>query len=230
MADTDEVSAAEPGADEPEPPSKAPLIGAVVLAVIGLGAIGLYLLDPFAGDDESASDAVTHDAVAADVDVDGEALPEHDEPETDQALGMPAPALAGTGLDGEAMTIEPGDGTPRVILFVTHWCGVCEDELAMVQQARDDGVLHDDVELVAVSTGVRDDEANYPPGEWFAEQGWTAPTLIDNEPRHAAGAYGLRAYPFWVFVQPNGVVAGRLAGELALEDLQQLLDEVAARP
>lgn len=227
MAETDQVSAAEPGADEPEPPSKTPLVIAAVLAAIGLGAIGVYLLDPFAGGDEPGADAVAHAAVAADVEVDGEPLPAFEDPDADEAIGMPAPALRGTGLDDRPLTIDPADGTPRVILFVAHWCPVCQDEIASLQQARDDGALHDDVELVAVSTGVRKDAENFPPGEWFAAEGWDVPTLIDNEQGHAAGAYGLQAYPYWVFTRPDGDVVGRLAGALALEDLQQLMEELA---
>lgn len=227
MAETDQVSAADPGADGPEPPSKTPLVIAAVLAAIGLGTIGVYLLDPFGGDGADP-DAVVRPAVAADVDVDGEALPTFDEPNADEAIGMPAPALRGTGLDGQALAIDPADGTPRVIVFVAHWCPVCQDEISSLQQASDNGALHEDVELVAVSTGVREDAENFPPGEWFAAAGWQVPTLIDNEERHAAGAYGLSAYPYWVFTRADGDVVGRLAGDLALEDLQQLMTELAA--
>lgn len=229
MADTDQVSAPDSGADEPDPPSKTPLVIAALLAAVGLGAIGWYLLDPFGEGNETGANAVAHDAVAAEVDVEGEPLPGFDSPNTDEAIGMPAPTLVGTGLDGESLTLDPGDGRPRVMLFVAHWCPVCQDEVASLQKARDDGALHDDVELVAVSTGVREGEENFPPGEWFAEEGWTVPTLIDNEDRHAAGAYGLQAYPYWVFTGPDGEVAGRLTGALELDDLRQLMDELAAR-
>lgn len=227
MAETDQASAAEPGTDEPERPSKTPLVIAVVLAAVGLGAVGVALLDPFGGGDAADSE-VAHAAVAAEVDVEGEPLPAFEDPNADEAIGVPAPALHGTGLDGQAMTIDPADGTPRVIVFVAHWCPVCQDVISSLQQARDNGALHEEVELVAVSTGVREDAANFPPGEWFAAQGWTVPTLIDNEQRHAAGAYGLQAYPYWVFTRPNGDVVGRLSGDLALEDLQQLMTELAA--
>ncbi len=229
MTDTDQVSATDPDADEPEPPSKTPLVIAALLAAVGLGTIGLYLLDPFGEGDETGSEAVAHAAVAADVDVAGEPLPEFESPNADEAIGMAAPALEGTGLDGEPMTIDPADGTARVMLFVAHWCPVCQDQITSLQQAREDGALHDEVELVAVSTGVREDEENFPPGEWFADEGWTVPTLIDNEDRHAAGAYGLQAYPYWVFTAPDGEVVGRLTGALELEDLRQLMEELAGR-
>lgn len=229
--DTEPARAAEPREDEPGP-SKAPLIGAVVLALVGLAALGLLLADPFggdAGDDGGGAGEVAHDAVAADVDVDGEPLPPFESPETDEAIGMPAPALEGTGLDGEPLVIDPADGTARVIVFVAHWCPVCQEELGTLQDAVEGGELHDDVELVAVSTGVREQEENFPPGDWFRSAGWTVPTLVDNEERHAAGSYGLQAYPYWVFTQGDGVVAGRLSGALSLEDLQLLMDELAAR-
>lgn len=215
------------GAAEQRPkPSKLPLVGAIVLAALGLGVIGMMLV----GSPDSEGTDVATDAVAADVEVHGEPLPTFaDDSGGDPAVGMTAPALAGSGVDGESLEVDPADGTPRVLLFVAHWCDVCADEIPALQQARDDGDLRDDVELVAVSTGVRPERANFPPGEWLADAGWTAPTLVDNEERHAAGAYGLAGYPYWVFTQGDGTVVGRLGGALDIDDLALLMDELADR-
>lgn len=224
MVDTEDGTAAD-GTSRDEPPSKAPLLGAAVLAVVGLGAIGLMLLDPFGGPDPADIEA----AVAADVEVDGEPLPGFEGPSDDEALGQPAPALHGRGLDGEPLTIDPADGTPRAMLFVAHWCDECHEQIRAVQEAVDGGGLHDDVDLVAVSTGVREDDERFPPGAWFREAGWTVPTLVDNADRHAAGSFGLRAYPYWVLTQGDGTVAGRLSGTLTIDNLELLMDELAER-
>lgn len=212
-------------------PSRLPLIGAVVLGLVAVGAFALSALD-LGGDEglgQEGTAEVTQRAVAADVDVEGEPLPAYEGPEADEAVGMSAPAVHGTGLDGEPLAITPGDGTLRAVLFVAHWCPVCADEMDSVQDALADGDLPDDVQVMGVSTGVREDEPNFPPGAWFAEESWAVPTLIDNVDRHAAGAYGLVSYPYWVFIDGDGIVAGRLAGTLAGEDLQQLLEELSER-
>ena len=36
-------------------------------------------------------------------------------------------------------------------------------------------------------------------------------------------AYGLPAFPYWVFVNADGTVAGRLTGELTTDQLEQII-------
>lgn len=248
MGETGEASDAQRAGDVDEPEEGAPapddgggegrrskkrLIAVILLVLIGVAIAGVLWFRPFSSTDGAdATTAIAGDAVAADVSVDGQALPPFegiDNPDNDPALGMPAPTVEGTGLDGEPLAISPGGGTPTVLLFVAHWCSVCRDEVPKVQQAVEQGRLRDDVRLVAVSTGVREGQANFPPGDWFREVGWTVPTLVDSQQGSAAAAYGLRSYPYWVFVQGDGAVAGRLSGSLAIEDLRTLMGELAAR-
>jgi hypothetical protein len=48
--------------------------------------------------------------------------------------------------------------------------------------------------------------------------------MVDSAQSMAAQAYGLSAYPFFVFVGADGKVAGRATGEIAPADLTKILD------
>src|SRR5680860_677016 len=57
----------------------------------------------------------------------------------DSAVGTPAPTMTGTALDGESIKIEPGDGTPKAIVFLAHWCPHCQREVPVVTDWAADG-------------------------------------------------------------------------------------------
>ena len=198
---------------------RALLLAAVALALAGLVVLGLGLL----GD----ADAPEAPDAAGEVAVEGDALAPFEGTGEDPAVGASAPAVAGADPDAQAVRIAPGEA-PTIVVFVAHWCEVCGEALEAAQRLRDEGALPEEVRVVAVSTGQRPAAA---PDEdrWLAEGDWTLPTLIDNAEGHAAGSYGLGAYPYWVFLDAEGVVAGRLTGALDDDDLVQLATELVAR-
>jgi len=196
------------------------LLAAVALAALGVAAVALALLGGGGADEEPGA--------AGEVAVDGSALEPFEDPADDAAIGAAAPAVDGADYDGSPVAVEPGE-EPVVLLFLAHWCEVCDAELGTVQQLVDRDALPEEVRLVAVSTGQREGAVNHPAQEWLDDAGWTVPTLVDNDAGHVAGAYGLGSYPYWVFIDGDGAVAGRLAGALAGEDLVRLAEELAAR-
>jgi hypothetical protein len=109
-----------------------------------------------------------------------------------------------------------------VLLFLAHWCPHCQREVPLVQGWVDGGGLPADVELVSVSTAIDPNAPNYPPDDWLQREGWTAPVITDST-GSVADAYGLSAFPFWVFVNADGTVAGRLTGELTTDQLDQIV-------
>jgi thiol-disulfide isomerase/thioredoxin len=148
------------------------------------------------------------------VDVRGEGLPPLTETGAgDAAFGAAAPRLSGTGTDGEPMTIEPG-GRSTVILFLAHWCPVCQEEVPKVQEWLDAGGLPQGVQFVSVATATDTNRPNHPPAEWLEREGWTLPTLLDDGASGAAEAYGLTAFPFWAFLDADGNVVARRFGPL----------------
>ena len=138
----------------------------------------------------------------------------------DAALGAPAPEATGTGFDGLRVELL-ADGEPTVIGFFAHWCPVCQDEVDELADHLRDGGLPDDVRVVAVSTSVRPEEDNYPPSAWFADEQWPTPILLDDDNSTLAQAYGLSAFPFWVVVDADGTVVGRLSGAIGPEPVRR---------
>lgn len=144
----------------------------------------------------------------------------------DSAVGTQAPAISGTSLDGEDLTIEPGDGTPKAIVFLAHWCPHCQREVPVVTEWMAEGGVPDGVEVVGVATGIDRNRPNFPPQDWLERENWAAPTVIDGN--NAVGrAYGLSTYPYWVLVDGNGSVVQRWSGETTPQQLSERIGVLA---
>ena len=160
--------------------------------------------------------------------IDGAPLAPYPSEGADPAVGETAPTLAGTALDDTPLTIDPGDGRPKVIAFFAHWCPVCQSEVPTLTSWLDGGGLSPDADLYGVSTGVDPARGNYPPAPWFAREGWTQPTLVDTATSTAALSFGLTAYPYFVAVDADGRVVARATGALSIDAVEQLVDAAIA--
>lgn len=151
----------------------------------------------------------------------GDPLPVFESSAGDPAVGLTIPEVDGADFDGTPVSIDL-NGKPKVLLFLAHWCGHCQAEVPVVQDWIDSGAAPADVELISIATAIDDSLPNYPPDAWLEGEGWTVPVIVD--PTTSVGtAYGLNAYPYWVFVDPEGKVVGRLTGELPIADLETIL-------
>ncbi len=149
------------------------------------------------------------------------------EPENDSAIGQKAPEIIGTSFDGSTVSIV-ADGTPRMIMFVAHWCPHCQREIPAVKAMIDDGLLPPDLEVVVVSTAVREGEDAFPPQEWLQGEQWTGPILRDSVGFDALLAFGAGGFPFAVYVNGDHEVVTRTAGEIPGDIIQQLWLATAA--
>jgi cytochrome c biogenesis protein CcmG, thiol:disulfide interchange protein DsbE len=140
---------------------------------------------------------------------------------TDPAVGTVAPAVTGTDFAGRSVTIE-GDGTPKVVMFLAHWCPHCQRELPLVVDLIEEGKLPDGLEIYAVSTAVAEGQPNYPPSAWFADENWTGLALRDSAAADALLAYGGGGFPFVVYLDGDNTVLARSAGELEADTIEQL--------
>jgi hypothetical protein len=75
-----------------------------------------------------------------------------------------------------------------------------------------------------VATGTTSAQSNFPPGDWLREEGWSVPTMVDDEGNTAANAYGLMTYPYFVAVDSTGKVVTRASGEITQETWNGLLE------
>ena len=204
------------------------LIGGIAIGVVAvLAVVAIFLTG---GDDEVTTDAVQEQGP---VEVGGSALPPYPEvqgfvapAEQDPAVGQTPPTLTGEGFDGGRVVIDPADGTAKVVVFLAHWCPHCQAEVPVLQGWIDDGNLPEDVEVYAVSTAVTEARPNFPPSEWLEREGWTSPVLLDDPDQSAAAAWGLRSFPYLVFVDADGKVTRRASGELPADQFAALVDEL----
>lgn len=217
------------------------IIGGATVAVIAVIAAVVFLWP--SGDDgggdakqgtgaEAAQNATQENAT---VQISGEDLPEL--PDTggflanaaeDPAVGLQVPTLTGQSFDESEVTIDGGDGKPKLVVFLAHWCPHCQNEVPLIQDWIDSGDVPDDLDIYAVSTGVDSNQPNYPPSRWLASEGWTPPILLDDDGQSAASSWGLTGFPYFVFVDAEGKVWQRGSGEVPIEDLKRLAGEIVA--
>lgn len=191
-------------------------LGPVVLVAAGalIVAAAIAILAT-GGNDEPQAVPPAH------VRVTGESLPPFAEGE-DPAVGMPAPTLQGEDFEGAPMTIGD-DRRPKAIVFLAHWCPHCQREVPLIQNWLETAGAPEGVDLYSVATSIDPSEPNYPPDAWLHREGWTVPVLVDDSNNSAATAYGLTAFPYFVFVDAEGTVVARTTGEITIEQLQGYL-------
>ena len=116
------------------------------------------------------------------------------------------------------------DREAMIVLGLAHWCGHCQAEVPRLQEWFDDNGMPDDVDVVALATGSSSSQPNFPPGEWLVREGWSVPTLVDDEASTGGTAYGVQGFPAFVVVDADGDVVQRASGELTVEQWEQLLE------
>jgi thiol-disulfide isomerase/thioredoxin len=157
-------------------------------------------------------------------------LPAFDESaKVDAAAGRLAPTVHGQAFDGAPITIT-NDGSPKLLLFVAHWCPHCRREVPLLSQFLRTNQVPAGVKIITVSTGVNPSAPNFPPAAWLQTEQWTQPTIADDSRGTAAQAFGLPSYPYFVVLDAAGKVVTRTSGELPIEQFQSLLRRAAAPP
>ena len=143
----------------------------------------------------------------------------------DSEIGYLAPSFkAQLNTGSELGTIDPADGTVRLIGFFADWCPHCQREVPRVSRWLEENGVPAEIEILAVSTAVREGTPNYPPSEWFIKERWPTDIFVDNQDNDLAAAYGLAGFPYWVLVDATGRVGHRSSGELTEEQFGYLVE------
>ena len=154
--------------------------------------------------------------------VEGDPLPTFVSGSEDPAIGATAPGSQGADWNGNPVTIEP-DGTPKIVIFLAHWCPHCQVEVPVIQQWINEGNVPDDVEILSISTSANELRENFPPQDWLEEEGWTSPVMMDDELGTLAVSYGLGATPQFMVLDGENTNLIRVSGELTTEQLDLLV-------
>lgn len=199
----------------PEGGNKGFILAIVAIVVIGVGLVAFLA----AGRDSQLTDQ------SGDISVDGDSLPEFTEPgvspPTDSALGLTAPTLTGETFEGESLTIG-NDGRPKAVYFLAHWCEHCQAEVPKVQALIDDGQVPEGLDIYAISTALDASRGNFPPEAWLEREGWTVPTMKDDNLSSGLRAGGGSSFPYVLYLDSDHNVVARSSGELPDATLLEL--------
>lgn len=196
------------------------LVGVAVVAFVGVVAV------LSAGE---VSDIPSVEQVAGPVGVEGAPVAvAYPEEGPDPAVGLPSPRI--TALDYEDQEVVIGEpGRAQVLVFLAHWCPVCDRELPTLRDIVSADGIPDEVDLIFVTTGLDPGRPNWPPQRWLDDAGLASVTTVrDDIGDPLMRAYGLRAYPAWAVIDAEGTVVARRQGLLSAVGVAQLLD-LAAR-
>ena len=192
------------------------IAGAVVL-VLGLAiAIGVTL----------SSEPVAAGLPEGEINVDGESLPPYaGENDDNVALGLAAPTFSAPDQNSEIFNLEK-NGNSKALLFLAHWCPHCQREVPVVQSFIDSNGVPPGIDVIAVATSIDRGRDNYPPQEWLEREGWSETQIYDLD-RKIGEAYGLNAFPYWVFLDKDLNVLARRTGNLPEDMVGALLTPVS---
>jgi thiol-disulfide isomerase/thioredoxin len=165
--------------------------------------------------------------IARKVTVEGTPLPALPESGNDRAVGLAAPVLQSVDFQGKDVQAGGATGAPYALTFLAHWCPHCQAEVPVLVSLRKQ-LRKAGVELTGVATGTTSAAPNFPPSEWLEDEDWPYGVLVDDASRSAGQAYGLTSYPFFVFVDAEGNVAGRGSGEIPKKNLKRIVKALAA--
>jgi cytochrome c biogenesis protein CcmG, thiol:disulfide interchange protein DsbE len=186
------------------------------LVVAGVAAVALIAL-LFAMSTQETGVAFGTPTVA------GDPLPPFPDAGGDPAIGMVAPTVSGADWDLNGVEIVH-DGTPKLIVFLAHWCPHCQREVPVIQDWLDANGSPAGVEMYTVATFINPTRPNFPPSAWLEAEGWSLPTVLDDESFSIAASYGLNAVPAWAVIDGAGQVLGRVTGEIGVAGLNQLVE------
>jgi len=192
------------------------LVGIAVLAFVGVVAV------LSAGE---VSDIPSLDEVAGTVVVEGTAVSvAYPDEGPDPAVGLPAPLITALDYDGEEVVIG-APGRAQVLVFLAHWCPVCDQELPTLRSIVSAGGVPDEVDLVFITTGLDPGRPNWPPKRWLDDAGLAGVTTVRDDVQDTLmRSFGLRAYPAWTVIDAEGTIVARRQGLLPAVGVAQLLD------
>jgi len=163
----------------------------------------------------------------SEVTIKGGTLPEYNRNIEDAAVGAFAPVPTGADLYGNPITISTRIGLEEkkssIIVFLAHWCSHCQREVPMIQKFIDSNGFPQNINIFSVATHIDKTRNNYPPDEWLEREKYTVPTIFDDEENKIAESFGLSAFPYWVFLNPDGTVYMRHAGSLSEDQFNQVM-------
>lgn len=209
----------------PPPPPKPTLsTGRVIGGLVGLIVIAIVIVIVVqASGGDSPEREPSSLAQTQPITVDG-ALSEFTPVGADPAIGKASPVIRGKAFDGTDESVLPGK--PTMLVFAAHWCPHCQAEIPRIVDWMAAGKAKG-VDVVLIATGTNKSAPNYPPSSWLEDEGWKGRIIADDDKATAAQAFGLSSYPYMVFIDADGKITRRLAGEQNTATLDEAVAEIS---
>ena len=131
------------------------------------------------------------------------------------SVGAPAPAIAGTALDGSAVSLASLRGHPVVVNFWASWCLPCRDEFPVFRSKLASLGPSDGLAVLGV---LYKDEADLAKS-FVTDFGATWPTVTDPNGT-AADAYRIAAPPQSFFIDKDGVIRATQIGAMTADTFE----------
>jgi cytochrome c biogenesis protein CcmG/thiol:disulfide interchange protein DsbE len=135
-------------------------------------------------------------------------------------VGKPAPAVAGSTLDGGTYDLGARQGRWVVVNFFATWCVPCVKEHPELRAFATEHEELGDAEVVSVV--FQDGEAQV--DRFFEKNGGDWPVVFDDGTRIGLD-YGVTGVPESYLVDPNGIVRVKLIGGVTRDGLNRFLSE-----
>lgn len=203
---------------------------AVLVGVILVGLIAVVVVAAGGSGDDKNVDPQGRKVkteIAPDLTITGTPLPRYTGAANDPAVGLTAPTVESVDFAGQTAQFGGATGSPYAAVFLAHYCPHCQAEVPRLVNLGKNGKIAG-VDVIGVPTGTTNQAPNYPPSAWLTREDWGFDVVLDDEQGSAAQAYGLPAYPYFVFVDAQGKVVGRITGELSEDQVQEIFEALAA--
>ncbi len=137
-------------------------------------------------------------------------------------VGAPAPDFSSSSPDGARVRLSRYRGKPVLVNFWATWCGPCQDEMPLIQRARDRWASSG---LTVLAVNYRETDARAITS-FLKKVGARFPAVYDPDGRIAA-AYGVTiGLPITVFIDRAGVVSVIQVGQMSGSVLDAQLTKV----
>ena len=152
--------------------------------------------------------------------IEGDALPPSRE-RFDSAIGKKAPVVKGISLEGKDIYIG-GEGYYHLIIILAHWCPHCRNEVRELTNYLKETEIPSNLQIISLATAIYSDRANYPPHEWFRNEKWPLPVIVDTPQSDIANHFGVTSYPYFILIDDDGKIQSRRPGRLGINGIESL--------
>lgn len=140
---------------------------------------------------------------------------------------VPAPDFTLTDQFGNSHTLSDYQGKTVFLNFWGTWCPPCRAEMPDIQELYEEyGENTGDVIILGVATpNVGDEGSSEEISAFLEENGYTYPTVMDENGVIAGGSYYISAFPTTFMIDKDGNIFGYATGQLTKDIMKNIIQQ-----